>query len=116
MAGTAPPPAVCGRSAALKASLEKIADGRKGGALPIVKVIGFTSQMDELMAAADPERRQPAVRVAGQCGLANEMARQGRALLFPTGVGRRLPALPEVPGEAADACIVDGPGSGPSGV
>jgi len=45
--------AVCGRSAALKASLEKIAVRRKNDALPVLKVVGFTSQMDELMAAAD---------------------------------------------------------------
>ena len=45
--------AVCGRSAALKNSLEKIAARQKAGALPVVKVVGFTSEMDELMAAAD---------------------------------------------------------------
>jgi processive 1,2-diacylglycerol beta-glucosyltransferase len=45
--------AVCGRSAALKTSLEKIAARQKAGALPVVKVVGFTSEMDELMAAAD---------------------------------------------------------------
>ena len=45
--------AVCGRSAALKNSLEKIAARQKSGALPVVKVVGFTSEMDELMAAAD---------------------------------------------------------------
>jgi processive 1,2-diacylglycerol beta-glucosyltransferase len=45
--------AVCGRSAALKNSLEKIVARQKAGALPVVKVVGFTSEMDELMAAAD---------------------------------------------------------------
>jgi len=45
--------AVCGRSAALKNSLEKIAARQKADALPVVKVVGFTSEMDELMAAAD---------------------------------------------------------------
>ncbi len=45
--------AVCGRSAALKNSLEKIAARQRAAALPVVKVVGFTSEMDELMAAAD---------------------------------------------------------------
>jgi processive 1,2-diacylglycerol beta-glucosyltransferase len=51
--------AVCGKSAALKASIDKIAGrGRpeglsKGAALPIVKAVGFTTEMDEFMAAAD---------------------------------------------------------------
>lgn len=45
--------AVCGRSAALKNSLEKIAARQKARALPVLKVVGFTSEMDELMAAAD---------------------------------------------------------------
>ena len=51
--------AVCGKSAALKASLEKIAGRRrpealsKEAALPIVEVVGFTTEMDEFMAAAD---------------------------------------------------------------
>jgi processive 1,2-diacylglycerol beta-glucosyltransferase len=45
--------AICGRSAALKNSLEKIAARQKAGALPVVKVVGFTSEIDELMAAAD---------------------------------------------------------------
>lgn len=43
--------AVCGKSAPLKNSLEKIAAGRKG--LPEVKVVGFTTDMDEFMTAAD---------------------------------------------------------------
>ena len=45
--------AVCGRSAALKIRWKKIAARQKAGALPVVKVIGFTSEMDEFMAAAD---------------------------------------------------------------
>ena len=45
--------AVCGKSAPLKASLEKIAARRKANTLPVVKVVGFTTDMDELMAAAD---------------------------------------------------------------
>ena len=45
--------AVCGKSAALKSSIEKIASRRKGQDLPVLKAIGFTTQMDELMAAAD---------------------------------------------------------------
>ena len=45
--------AVCGKSAPLKASIEKIAARPSAGALPVVKVVGFTTEMDELMAAAD---------------------------------------------------------------
>ncbi len=45
--------AVCGKSAALKASIEKIAVRRKDEDLPVLKVVGFTTEMDELMAAAD---------------------------------------------------------------
>ena len=44
---------VCGNSAALKSSIEKIASRRKGQDLPVLKAIGFTTEMDELMAAAD---------------------------------------------------------------
>jgi processive 1,2-diacylglycerol beta-glucosyltransferase len=45
--------AVCGKSAALKSSIEKIASRRRGQELPVLQAIGFTTQMDELMAAAD---------------------------------------------------------------
>jgi processive 1,2-diacylglycerol beta-glucosyltransferase len=45
--------AVCGKSAALKASMEKIATRRKGQELPVLKAVGYTTEMDELMAAAD---------------------------------------------------------------
>ena len=46
--------AVCGKNASLKAALERIARRRQAeGALPIVKVLGFTTEMDELMSAAD---------------------------------------------------------------
>jgi processive 1,2-diacylglycerol beta-glucosyltransferase len=45
--------AVCGKSAPLKSSLEKIADRRRIDALPVVKVVGFTTEMDEFMTAAD---------------------------------------------------------------
>ena len=44
---------MCGKSAPLKAEIEKIAARRKADALPVVKVVGFTTEMDELMAAAD---------------------------------------------------------------
>jgi len=44
--------AVCGKNPALRAALEKIAL-RRTGALPVVKVVGFTTEMDEFMAAAD---------------------------------------------------------------
>lgn len=45
--------AVCGKSASLKSAIEKAAAGRSRNALPIVKAVGFTSEMDELMSAAD---------------------------------------------------------------
>jgi processive 1,2-diacylglycerol beta-glucosyltransferase len=45
--------AVCGKSAPLKNSIEKLAAKRKDGALPIVIASGFTTEMDEFMAAAD---------------------------------------------------------------
>ena len=45
--------AVCGKIAALKTSIEKIAARQKAGVLPVVKAVGFTTEMDELMAAAD---------------------------------------------------------------
>jgi len=45
--------AVCGKSAALKASIDRIAARQSAGSLPVVKAVGFTSEMDEFMAAAD---------------------------------------------------------------
>lgn len=45
--------AVCGKSAQLKASLDKIAERHKSGELPLVTVVGFTTEMDEFMAGAD---------------------------------------------------------------
>jgi processive 1,2-diacylglycerol beta-glucosyltransferase len=45
--------AVCGKSAALKSAIDQIAERRKGQELPVLKAVGFTTQMDELMAAAD---------------------------------------------------------------
>jgi processive 1,2-diacylglycerol beta-glucosyltransferase len=45
--------AVCGKNPALKAALDKIASRAKAGTLPDVKVVGFTTEMDEYMAAAD---------------------------------------------------------------
>ena len=45
--------AVCGKNAALKASMEKLVARRKADALPVVKVVGFTTEMDEFMTAAD---------------------------------------------------------------
>jgi processive 1,2-diacylglycerol beta-glucosyltransferase len=45
--------AVCGRSAPLKAAVEKVAARRKDSQLPLVRAVGFTSEMDEFMAAAD---------------------------------------------------------------
>jgi processive 1,2-diacylglycerol beta-glucosyltransferase len=44
--------AVCGKNAVLKSSIEKIARANKNP-LPVVNVIGFTTDMDELMAASD---------------------------------------------------------------
>lgn len=45
--------AVCGKSAPLKASIDKIAATQRLDPLPLVKVVGFTAEMDELMTAAD---------------------------------------------------------------
>ena len=45
--------AVCGKNPGLKTALEKIVSGRKISLLPAVKVVGFTTEMDEYMAAAD---------------------------------------------------------------
>ena len=45
--------AVCGKSALLKGSIEKIAARRKADSLPHLKAVGFTTEMDEFMAAAD---------------------------------------------------------------
>ena len=45
--------AVCGKNAALKNSIEKAAARRSADVLPLVKALGFTSDMDELMSAAD---------------------------------------------------------------
>ena len=45
--------AMCGKSAPLKASIEKLASKRPPGAMPLVKAIGFTTEMDEWMSAAD---------------------------------------------------------------
>jgi processive 1,2-diacylglycerol beta-glucosyltransferase len=45
--------AVCGKNPALKTALEKIVAKRKAAALPTVKIVGFTTDMDEFMAAAD---------------------------------------------------------------
>ncbi|MFN7923450.1 MAG: glycosyltransferase [Bryobacteraceae bacterium] len=44
--------AVCGKSAPLKAAIEKIA-AKHIGAAALVQAIGFTTEMDELMAASD---------------------------------------------------------------
>ena len=45
--------AVCGKGAALKTSLDRIAAKRKKDALPTLEVVGFTTEMDEFMAASD---------------------------------------------------------------
>jgi processive 1,2-diacylglycerol beta-glucosyltransferase len=45
--------AVCGKNPALAASLEKLVARRSADALPAIKVVGFTTEMDEFMAAAD---------------------------------------------------------------
>jgi processive 1,2-diacylglycerol beta-glucosyltransferase len=44
---------VCGKNPAPKAALDRIASRVKSSALPIVNVVGFTTEMDEYMAAAD---------------------------------------------------------------
>jgi processive 1,2-diacylglycerol beta-glucosyltransferase len=45
--------AVCGRNGELREKLERMTAGRAAAALPQVKVLGFTKEMDELMAASD---------------------------------------------------------------
>jgi processive 1,2-diacylglycerol beta-glucosyltransferase len=45
--------AVCGKSAPLRAAIENVANGRNARTLPLVSAIGFTTEMHELMAAAD---------------------------------------------------------------
>jgi processive 1,2-diacylglycerol beta-glucosyltransferase len=45
--------AVCGKSVPLKASIDKIAARQRPDPLPLIKVVGFTAEMDELMTAAD---------------------------------------------------------------
>lgn len=45
--------AVCGKNAALKSSLERIRARRNADDLPLLQVVGFTTEMNELMAAAD---------------------------------------------------------------
>jgi len=45
--------AICGKSAALKTSIEKLVARRKVDALPVITVVGFTTEMDEFMSAAD---------------------------------------------------------------
>jgi processive 1,2-diacylglycerol beta-glucosyltransferase len=46
--------AVCGKSAPLKVEIEKIAASRgDANELPVLRAVGFTTEMDELMSAAD---------------------------------------------------------------
>lgn len=45
--------AVCGKNTALKTAIEKIVARHAPDALPLVKVTGFTTDMDEFMSAAD---------------------------------------------------------------
>lgn len=45
--------AVCGKNSGLKTAMEKIRARRKPEELPVLTVVGFTTEMDELMAAAD---------------------------------------------------------------
>jgi len=45
--------AVCGKSEPLKTEIDKIGSGQSAGDLPVVTAVGFTTEMDELMAAAD---------------------------------------------------------------
>jgi processive 1,2-diacylglycerol beta-glucosyltransferase len=44
--------AVCGKNAALKRSVDRIAT-QQDGSLPALKAVGYTTEMDEFMAAAD---------------------------------------------------------------
>jgi processive 1,2-diacylglycerol beta-glucosyltransferase len=45
--------AICGKNAELKAKIEAQVEGHPPGIGPRVKVLGFTTEMDELMAASD---------------------------------------------------------------
>ncbi len=45
--------AVCGKSEPLKTAIDAIAAKQPAGQTPLVKAIGFTKEMDELMSAAD---------------------------------------------------------------
>jgi processive 1,2-diacylglycerol beta-glucosyltransferase len=45
--------AVCGKSASLKVAIEKIAAEQPADRLPLVRAVGFTTDMDEFMSAAD---------------------------------------------------------------
>jgi processive 1,2-diacylglycerol beta-glucosyltransferase len=45
--------AVCGKGAQLKTALERVVRQARSNALPVVRVVGFTTQMDEFMTAAD---------------------------------------------------------------
>ena len=45
--------AICGKSHKLQNAIKKIVARRKGSAIPVISVVGFTTDMDEFMAAAD---------------------------------------------------------------
>src|SRR4029079_17865253 len=45
--------AICGRNEELKAEMDRMAAGRPPGAKVTIKVVGYTTEMDEYMAAAD---------------------------------------------------------------
>lgn len=45
--------AVCGKSAPLKAAIDEIGARQEPGQVPIVTAVGFTTEMDEFMTAAD---------------------------------------------------------------
>ncbi|HEY2012569.1 MAG TPA: glycosyltransferase [Bryobacteraceae bacterium] len=45
--------AVCGKGAQLKTSIDRVVARQEPDRLPVVKTVGFTTEMDELMAAAD---------------------------------------------------------------
>ena len=51
--------ALCGRSAELKAKLERVAAKRPPGAMPLVRVLGFTTEMDEFMTMSDVVMGKP---------------------------------------------------------
>ena len=49
---------ICGRSEALKRRLDELAGARPRDLTPALRVVGYTTEMDEYMAAADLASRE----------------------------------------------------------